>query len=133
MENLLLRPPQLKELPAISALYAQSWKKAYRGLVEQAYLESLRDDNWVAFFAQTLQNGPQTLLAAYKGETPLGAVCFGPAREQALLGWGEIVALYVHPDVWGEGVGSQLLQKACICGAFWATSAPSVFMSAMVL
>ncbi len=113
MENLLLRPPQLNELPDISALYAQSWKETYRGLMPQAYLDDLRDDAWVEKFSQMLQNGPQKLLAAFEGNTPLGAVCFGPAREQSLLGWGEVVSIYVHPHAWGKGVGSRLFTAAC--------------------
>jgi GNAT superfamily N-acetyltransferase len=41
----------------------------------------------------------------------VGFVIVGPSRDDDLLGLGEVLALYVLPERWREGVGAALLEK----------------------
>ena len=57
-------------------------------------------------------------------EQPLCCATYGPARVDQAAGdticnfsspdlshWGELVSLYVHPDYWGQGYGSALMEE----------------------
>lgn len=95
-------------LSAVSAIYAQSWREAYRGIVPQSYLNRLSDTFWLPALEERREN---TLLAEIDGAL-VGTVCAGPGRDERWPDWGEIVALYLLPACWRRGVGTLLLGAA---------------------
>ena len=100
----------------ISRIFAASWKKGYKGLVAQDYLDGLRPDHWTAFLEEALESGKLWALLALEGERPAGALAYGAYRPPTgsqgggIPGGGYIQALYVHPDYMGRGCGTALLQ-----------------------
>ena len=96
----------------MSRIHALSWKSAYRGMVPGRYLDELPEDYWTAAFAEWLAAGTAQALIAYDGETPVGCSVFGPAREEAFAGWGEVITLYLLPKAVGTGAGSALFEAA---------------------
>lgn len=42
-----LRRAERKDAAAISRVHAVSWKSGYRGMIDQEYLDGLREDHWV--------------------------------------------------------------------------------------
>ena len=109
---MFLRPATYDDLATISAIYAKSWKHAYRGLVPQAYLDRLPEDFWIPFFTQRLEEGIYTVVVAQQDDTLLGCIVYGPSREESYADWGEICSIYVLPAWMGKGVGHLLLQYA---------------------
>ena len=96
------------DLAAISRIYAESWRTAYRGLIPQSYLDRLRDDAWLPM----LRSRPQDSLVLELDGVPVGTACCCAAREEARRGWGEIVSLYLLPACRFRGLGSLLLWSA---------------------
>ncbi len=123
------RPPSVRlataaDVPGIAEVHVRAWQRAYAGIVPADHLDSLD----VSVRAQQLARrfGPDavsgtvpTLVATGSGEddgTVLGFVNAGPYREDDVPadgpGWGEIYAIYVHPDHWSHGAGRALFDAA---------------------
>lgn len=96
------------DLPAVSAVYAQSWRAAYRGIVPQGYLDRLEDGAWLP----ALEERRGDSLAAEIDGVLAGTVCAAPARDRRWPDWGEIVALYLLPAYQRRGIGTLLLRAA---------------------
>lgn len=91
---------------AISKVYEESWKYAYKGIVPQDYLDRIPEGQWASHIEQSdrknlvmLQDG---LIIATSG--------FGQARMREMNGFGEIISLYCLPEYTGKGYGRLLLQ-----------------------
>ncbi len=95
------------DIDAVSRVFARSWKVAYRGIVPDAYLDSLADDRWSKRFT-----GLDTFLIVTEKEEIIGVTKYSPARDKNYAGWGEIVAIYLLPSHYRQGIGSQLLRAA---------------------
>lgn len=102
-----VRPAVQDDVPAIAESHVASWRAAYRGLMPDAYLDSLSVDQRRAMWAGVLaRGGPGRLAVAGRG------FCFyGPSRDGE-DGAAEIYALYVHPDAWRQGAGRALCEHA---------------------
>lgn len=92
----------------IAAIYATSWKTAYRGMVPQDYLDQLSADYWTEKLA-TMKYGAVLLR---HGERYIGTSYYTSSRSEAFQGFGEVVSLYLLPEYFGQGLGQSLLQAA---------------------
>lgn len=93
---------------AVAQVYVRTWRAAYAGIVEQAFLDALEPGAWAA----SLEERAGRTWAAYADGGVAGVCTYGPARDEALAGWGEVVSLYVLPERGGRGIGSRLLDAA---------------------
>lgn len=96
----------------ISRIIATSWKSAYQGLIDDAYLARLPEEYWLPSMRSWLDSGRMYGYIAVEGGLPVGCVVLGRGRDDGYAAWGEIVSLYVLPEAMGKGVGSLLLEKA---------------------
>lgn len=96
----------------ISHLFAESWKEAYRGIIEQHYLDRLPDEYWVPSVRAWLESGRLSALISYEDDQPVGSVVYGRGRDEEWEDWGEIVSLYILPVWFRKGHGTALLQAA---------------------
>ncbi|HEX4385303.1 MAG TPA: GNAT family N-acetyltransferase [Myxococcales bacterium] len=96
---------------AVARIHVRAWQTAYRGLLPDSYLDSLRAEDRAAryTFDDTAPGKPATLLAV-EGETVCGFATTGPSR--SLEGAGELMALHVDPEHWRRGIGRQLIAAA---------------------
>lgn len=92
----------------VAQVYVRSWQDAYRGIVPQAYLDALASGSWMA----TLAGCVDRTWAVYEGGAVVGVCTYGPARDKAFTGWGEVVSIYVLPEWAGKGIGHALLEAA---------------------
>lgn len=126
MEKLRLVDPSAEvHFRDMSLLHALGWRAAYRDSVPADYLaREITDSRWTAVFRRNYQEGVYHGLLLYAGETPLCCAAYGPARVDTAAGgticsfsspdlasWGELVSLYGHPDHWGEGYGSVVMEE----------------------
>lgn len=109
----------------MSLLHALGWRVAYRDSVPADYMaREITDDRWVPVFRQNHEEGVYHGLLLYGGDTPLCCATYGPARVDQSAGdticnfsspdlaaWGELVSLYAHPDHWGKGHGSVVMEE----------------------
>ena len=92
-------------------MHVRAWQAGYRGLLPDAYLNSLRAEERAARydFSGIDPARPATLVAVDAGAIR-GFATTAAAREDA--GCGELCALYVDPDCWSRGIGAALVRAA---------------------
>lgn len=92
---------------AISKVYEESWKYAYKGIIPQDYLDSIPEGHW----APNLDNPSwKTLLCIDNGRI-VGTSSFCKSRFEQFHDWGEVVSIYLQPDSMGKGYGKVLLKS----------------------
>ena len=108
-----LRPAQPEDALAVARVHVRSWQVAYRTLLPDEYLDQLRPEDRAPHydFATTDPTKPQTIVAT-EASSILGFATTMPTRDADLPNYGELVALYVDPDHWLEGVGVALVTAA---------------------
>jgi GNAT superfamily N-acetyltransferase len=108
-----VRRAEPNDAPEVARVHVRSWQVAYRGLIADDYLDSLRPEDRAAryHFGQIDANAPLTLVATSNG-TIAGFATVGPARDEDVDGAGELLALYVDPPWWGSGIGRTLVSAA---------------------
>jgi GNAT superfamily N-acetyltransferase len=108
-----VRPAHVADADAIAAVHVAAWQHAYRGMLPAELLDALSVTAWAQRWRRQLADleSGRTWVA---GEPVRGFVSVGPSRDDdAPAGTGELYALYVHPDVWGTGLGTRLMTTAC--------------------
>lgn len=104
----MIRPAMPGDAALLGRLHIETWQIAYEGLFAGDFLEGLDVPARISWFERNIRNG-RNVLVAEEG-TDLVGFCF--IGESAETGWGEVYAIYVHPDFWGDGYGRRLLEAA---------------------
>lgn len=108
----MIRQATNEDALTISTIHALSWKRIYRGIIPDAYLDELPLDFWQESFERWLSSGSVRARLVLEDARPVGCISFGCAREEKLSGWGEIVSLYLLPDHRSMGYGRMLVDEA---------------------
>ena len=109
----------------MSLLHALGWRSAYRDSIPADYMaREITDGRWIPVFRQNYQEGVYHGLLLYAEGQPLCCATYGPARvarsagdtvcsfsSPDLAAWGELVSLYGHPEHWGRGFGSIVMEE----------------------
>ena len=90
----------------LAEVHTRSWQDAYRGILPQEFLDSLSVERREAWWREKLEEGRKAHVLDHDG---IVGFCHAEASE-AEDGWGEVYAIYLHPDAWGRGHGHTLLQ-----------------------
>jgi GNAT superfamily N-acetyltransferase len=106
-----IRAAHRSDADAITDVQVASWRAGYAHVFPESYLyaddfDATRRQYWTAWrFAP----GQRVAVAERDGRI-VGFASYGPERERArgFTGRGEVWAFYLHPDVWGTGVASEL-------------------------
>jgi len=108
-----LRPARPEDALAVARVHVRSWQAAYKGLLPDDYLDSLRADERASRydFATTDPLAPHTIVAD-DGRSILGFATIGVSPGVPSHDVGELMALYVDPDQWRTGVGRVLIARA---------------------
>jgi len=93
---------------AISNVYEESWKYAYKGIVPQDYLDCIPKGQW----ASHIEQADRKNLVMLRDGIIIGTSGFGKSRIEEMNGFGEIISLYFLPEYMGKGYGRLLLQSA---------------------
>jgi ribosomal protein S18 acetylase RimI-like enzyme len=133
MSEPAVRPATLADVTEIAAIHVRSWQAAYRGLMPQEYLDGLDPAARVAGWRrnlETLDRSSSGVLVAASTQTAstqtaspeitspetagpgiAGFVSYWPTRDDDdnPARTGEVAAIYLHPDAWGQGLGRQLM------------------------
>lgn len=99
---------------AVAIVHVRAWQVAYRNLLPADYLAHLKPEDRAAryTFGGTDPRQPMTRVAVDDSGTVRGFVTTCAARDEDAPGFGEIAAIHVDPDCWGQGVGQALLASA---------------------
>lgn len=91
---------------AISKVYEESWKYAYKGIVPQDYLDNIPEGQWMSHIEQADR---KNLVMVQNGKI-IGTSGFGKSRIEEMNGFGEIISLYFLPEYMGKRYDRLLLQ-----------------------
>jgi ribosomal protein S18 acetylase RimI-like enzyme len=107
---MLIRRALKSDAFGIATVHVRTWQAAYRGIVPDAYLDSLSIDARAQTWRKALAcDKPQEVWVATLASEVAGWVAFGPARDgRSTPGTGELEAIYVSAQYWGSGVGREL-------------------------
>lgn len=112
-----IRAARATDAPGIAEVHVRSWQAAYAGLISQEYLDGLdpepRRRGWERFLSAT--DRPRSgVIVADVGGAVAGFVSFGPTRDQDRdpVSVGEVGAIYLLAEVWGQGIGRDLMRAA---------------------
>ncbi len=93
---------------AISRVYEESWKYAYKNIIPQSFLDSIPTGKWASNLDK---NGRKTLIMLENNEI-IGTSSFCKSRFSEFQGMGEIISIYLLPQYIGKGYGTNLLHAA---------------------
>ena len=109
-----VRPAELSDVERLAEINVVTWQRAYVGMVPAAYLDNLDIEAMRARWVRNLseeRSGISFLVADVDG-TLASYLIVGPYRPQEdadpaedTSDWGELFALYTHPDIQGRGAG----------------------------
>ncbi|HFH9946094.1 TPA: N-acetyltransferase family protein [Streptococcus suis] len=107
---MLIKPMESEtEIQGKAYVHWKSWQEAYADLLPQEFLENVytleRCQDWAVRY-------PQNVLVALVDEQVVGFTCYGASSQEDLQPAGEIYALYVLSDYYGQKIGYQLMQAA---------------------
>lgn len=107
----IIRQAALSDVDAIARVHVKAWQTAYRGLMPDAYLDTLDESKRAAMWAKAVEQGAMLVLVATSGDTLVGFCSLLPSRDaDATPNVGEIVAIYVDPAFGRCGFGSSLVE-----------------------
>ncbi len=104
-----VRTPRPEDASGLAAVHIETWQHAYEGIFPEEFLLGLDLEGRRRWFEARIEKNGGDLLVAEAGAGPVGFCLFGDSGDQ---GWGEVYAIYVHPQHWGGGHGSALLSGA---------------------
>ena len=108
-----IRPARAEDAAEVAGVHVRSWQVGYKGLLPPAYLEALDPAERAARyrFEDPDPDRPATLVAV-EADRIVGFATTGQTGEGGVPGAGELLALYVDPPSWGQGVGRGLIGAA---------------------
>lgn len=111
--DMQLRPAQPDDAMAIALVHVRSWQAAYRTLIPDNYLDLLRAEDRAPHYDFSHADPAKTFTTvAIESGSIRGFATTMPARDRDMEGFGELCALYVDPDFWGQGMGKALSAAA---------------------
>lgn len=105
----MIRPADRKDSLGMGRVYCIAWQEAYRGIIPQAYLDGLTPQRC----APTPDRISPEVSRVFEinGEI-VGLVNFGSGRTPVSENLGELRSIYLLPEYWSKGIGSQLFLEA---------------------
>lgn len=109
--EIIIRPATAADAPTIAAIHCESWRDAYAGLLDPAYLagpiETDRHAVWADRFAQPSPAQAVLVAETASGETA-GFVCLFRDHDPH---WGSLIDnLHVRPALRSRSIGEHLLR-----------------------
>ena len=90
---------------AVSRIYEESWRYAYRGIIPQDYLDAIPEGKWI----RTLDiPGWDNLICEENGQF-IGTGTISRSRWDWYPDAGEVISIYLLPEYIGKGYGRKLM------------------------
>ncbi|PZG07280.1 GNAT family N-acetyltransferase [Micromonospora craterilacus] len=111
---MIIRSATVRDAEALAVVHVRTWQVAYRGKAPQEYLDQLdpadRRHGWRQWIQQ--DRAPAgTLVLEHERDGVVGFINVSPSRDTdtdpRLVG--EVQALYLLPELWGQGAGRLLM------------------------
>ncbi|MGI8771912.1 MAG: GNAT family N-acetyltransferase [Acidobacteriaceae bacterium] len=106
----LVRAATGRDARAISHVHVQSWRTTYAGIVPEAYLAGLNEEEREQLWREWLKLDIPVYVAELGGGV-VGFVSGGPIREPLQEFDAELYAIYLLQQAQGRGIGTALLRQ----------------------
>lgn len=107
MTDVSIRPAEPRDIPPIIRVAERAWNAVYDDVLEQATIDAAIAD-W--YTTDAVLDYIQTPDFAYFVAEADDAVIGFTSGAHNELGTGELATIYLDPDYWREGIGTQLLE-----------------------
>jgi ribosomal protein S18 acetylase RimI-like enzyme len=104
-----VRRARAKDSAALTRIFAESWRSAYRGIIPNAHLECLIGRRGDAWWKKAIRTESHLMVIEAGGKVAGYASC-GVSRGHAVYK-GEIYELYLDPLYQGLGLGGHLFES----------------------
>ena len=111
----MIRKAKIEDSNNIAKLIIRGWQTAYKGLINQEFLDSMREDEMSEGWKKKIfsQNESDNIYVYEKENKILGVIRFGKVADQNDINHNaEIHVLYVEPKLKRNGIGSKLFDYA---------------------
>lgn len=117
MPNTTISLAGAEEASAIAKIRVLAWQRAYRGLVPQGVLDAMNIETDTQRTRQRMLEPRRKVAEDWllrRGGAAIGWLSTGTCRDKDLSSGsiGEVFALYVLPEAWGQGIGHALMNFA---------------------
>jgi ribosomal protein S18 acetylase RimI-like enzyme len=109
--EIAIRRSVAEDAAALTALHAEAWRYAYRGIIPGLVLERMIARRGPGWWRRMSAVGGTTTILEF-GKTAAGYATYGRSRFARLGAEGEIYELYLKPEFHGAGLGRQLFRAA---------------------
>jgi RimJ/RimL family protein N-acetyltransferase len=111
-----IRRPVPSDATAMGFAHVRAWQAAYRSVMPDEYLDDLSVEDRASMWKRQIEaRGGTGLLVAVADAEVVGFAAFGPcAQPQADTRIGQLYAMNIDPDHWGQGLGRKLLRAATL-------------------
>lgn len=109
---MIYRHAQHSDAEQIALLHAHSWRKTYRGLFDDDFLDKDAETNRLRVWQQRLSNNPRNQLVQVAENRGIisGFICAYGNEDET---WGSLIDnLHIAPDFQRQGIGTQLMAEA---------------------
>lgn len=112
--EIAIRPATAADADGIAAVHVGTWRVAYRDLLPADLLAGLSVERRASWWRSLLDRPEHDgTFVAQRADRILGFVDAGPSRDSEADGrTGEVNAIYVSPELTGQGIGTRLMDAA---------------------
>lgn len=108
-----IQPATLPDAQAIAEIHVASWQTAYANLLPASFLQALSVEKRVLMWRNMLEVNQVHASIARVSDRTVGWIAYGKCRDNDKdATWGEIEAIYLSPDCFRRGIGTQLIEHA---------------------
>ncbi|NLV75522.1 MAG: GNAT family N-acetyltransferase [Tissierellia bacterium] len=106
-----IRKANTRDAVSMSIIHANSWRKAYKGLLPDEYLNKIQDTQWINMITKGLEDNTMNAWVATIEDIIIACTCVGNSRYKGYEGQLELISIYVLPEYWNLGAGSLLIEE----------------------
>jgi len=108
----MIRRATLEDAAAIAAIHVRTWQAAYAGIVPDDFLAGLSKEKRKEFWGRELADNQSIVVTAVEKGAVVGWASGGASRDpDAAKCVSEVYAIYISPENWAQGVGTQLMRR----------------------
>lgn len=113
VQDLVIRNAVVDDADAMGHLHVRAWQSAYRGVMPDEYLDGLQVVDRVEMWRDRISRSDlPPLLVAVMADGVVGFAAYGAEQPPTSPpSCGELYAMNIDPDSWGQGIGRVLLHR----------------------
>lgn len=114
--NTSIRLANTQDAFAIAQAHVASWRATYNGIVGNDWLDAQsvesQSEKWSGHLSEPDEGRSKQTFVICRDEQVRGFAVCGASRDTNYPDYGELWAIYLHPDEIGRGMGKQLFNAA---------------------